>query len=480
MIAPASAPSTRDRDLAPSPREGAAFAREAAARAAGRPGVDIAVVTLPAPLAGPEALLEANPDAPAWLWAPPRGPAFAGVGVAAEITASGAGRFFGLQREARRLWERVCEIRHPAAAAPPARLFGGLAFAAGAADEPPWSDFGDAAFALPSLCYGRDGERAWLSAAAPPGLAATPAWTDRIARTLAQLAGAAGLAAPTPAAGPPPRVREQELSLWRREVDAIRAAISRGEVEKIVAARRSVVELGRPLADTALIARLAERHPSCFRFAVRRRGATRAGATFAGATPERLVAVRGAEVATEALAGSIAADPADARGGEQARRLLASRKDRGEQALVVDAITAALAPLCEHIDVPAEPKIRTLRHVLHLETPIAARLARPTHILEVAAALHPTPAVGGVPTRSALDWIAAREPAPRGWYAGPIGWFDAAGDGELAVAIRSGLLAGDTAYVYAGAGIVDGSDADAEYAETGLKQRPLLDVLEAG
>jgi isochorismate synthase EntC len=98
-------------------------------------------------------------------------------------------------------------------------------------------------------------------------------------------------------------------------------------------------------------------------------------------------------------------------------------------------------------------------------------------VLDLVDALHPTPAVGGVPTASALDWIATHEPAPRGWYAGPVGWFDAAGDGEFAVALRSGLLVGNRAYVYAGAGIVAESDADAEYAETDLKQRALLGAL---
>ena len=128
---------------------------------------------------------------------------------------------------------------------------------------------------------------------------------------------------------------------------------------------------------------------------------------------------------------------------------------------------------------PGAPAVRALRNILHLHTPIAAELSAPVHVLELAAALHPTPAVGGTPTRLATAWIAAREPAPRGWYAAPVGWFDAAGDGELAVAIRSGLLAGRTAHVWAGAGIVRDSDAEAEWAEVEVKQRAVLDALGA-
>jgi isochorismate synthase EntC len=145
--------------------------------------------------------------------------------------------------------------------------------------------------------------------------------------------------------------------------------------------------------------------------------------------------------------------------------------------VVERALVRALAPLCRSLDVAPAPEVRALRDVLHLCTPVRGQLARPLHLLQLAEALHPTPAVGGEPTAPALAWIAGHEQAPRGWYAGPVGWFDASGDGELAVAIRSGLVAGRKGYAWAGSGIVAESDPDAEYAETGVKQRALLDVL---
>jgi isochorismate synthase EntC len=144
---------------------------------------------------------------------------------------------------------------------------------------------------------------------------------------------------------------------------------------------------------------------------------------------------------------------------------------------VVRAIADALADAGGKVDMPDAPGVRALRHVLHLHMPIRARLAQPRHVLELAARLHPTPAVGGTPTHVACDWIAAREPAARGWYASPVGWFDLDGNGELAVAIRSGLLAGDRAHVWAGAGIVAGSDPDRELAETDDKLRAMLGAL---
>jgi isochorismate synthase EntC len=166
-------------------------------------------------------------------------------------------------------------------------------------------------------------------------------------------------------------------------------------------------------------------------------------------------------------------------GDAQADALRASGKDRREHDLVVRAIADALAAAGADVALPAEPSVRELRHVLHLHTPIRATLREPRHVLELAARLHPTPAVGGTPTAEAVAWIAAREPTPRGWYAAPVGWFDLDGDGELAVAIRSGLLAGPRVHLWAGAGIVAGSDPDRELAETDVKLRAMLGALGA-
>ena len=126
---------------------------------------------------------------------------------------------------------------------------------------------------------------------------------------------------------------------------------------------------------------------------------------------------------------------------------------------------------------PSRPEVRRLRHVLHLRTPIIARLHDPCHVLELVARLHPTPAVGGVPTEAALAWIREHEPDERGWYAGPVGWLDAEGDGSFAVALRSGVLEPGRVHLYAGNGIVRGSHAESELAETRLKLASLLAAL---
>jgi isochorismate synthase len=385
--------------------------------------------------------------------------AWAGVGTAAAVEGRGPGRFTEVARAADAILARVVEA--PGAPAP--RMFGGLAFAPGAADAAPWHGFGDARFALPRWTYVRRGGLAWWLLAVDAEHARDHA---RWYVELAELDHALRATAIAPAAAVLER-DDGDRAAWARQVEDIRAAIAAGRVAKVVAARPCTATLAAPASVGAVLGRLGAAHPACTRYTFRS-----GAAAFVGATPERLVRRRGLAIDGEALAGSIARGEADA-----SARLLASAKDRGEHELVVRAVVDALGRFCARLDAPAEPRVRALRHILHLHTPISGELVAPAHVLELARALHPTPAVGGTPTADALAWIAAHEPAPRGWYAAPVGWFDARGDGELVVAIRSGLLEGRRAHVWAGAGIVRDSDAAAEWDEVALKQRALLGAL---
>jgi salicylate biosynthesis isochorismate synthase len=230
------------------------------------------------------------------------------------------------------------------------------------------------------------------------------------------------------------------------------------------------VDADRDIDVRGALARVRAAYPECSSFAFQR-----GSAIFLGASPERLVSRRGSAVLADALAGSSARSPGDDERAMAA--LLASDKDRREHHVVVLAVERALRPFATMMRAPDEPRVRSLRNVHHLWTPIEATLARPVHVLDLVRALHPTPAVCGTPKSAALAWIATHEPAPRGWYAGAVGWFDAEGDGAFSVAIRSGLLDRREAWLYAGAGIVEGSDPDAEYAETRVKHAPLLYAL---
>jgi menaquinone-specific isochorismate synthase len=241
--------------------------------------------------------------------------------------------------------------------------------------------------------------------------------------------------------------------------------IGRGELEKVVLAREVLVRCNRPIVRTAVLARLRALYPSCMLFKM---------GSFLGASPELLVSRMGRSVRSHPLAGTIphSGDPdVDAR---MAAGLLASAKERHEHRVVVEAVAEALGEVCSSLDVPDGPSIVPLRNVSHLGTLVTGTLNADVSTLSLVARLHPTPAVGGVPMKEALAYIAEAEPFDRGLYAGAVGWTDARGDGEWAVGIRSATVEGATARLVAGVGIVADSAPDAELAETQLKLQALL------
>jgi menaquinone-specific isochorismate synthase len=423
-------------------------------------------VALPAPVVAPSAILAAWRSAQVVAWSSSE-LSLVGVGVAHELRGRGDARWTDLVASASLLAiDPVIAPDHaPIADWIRPRFIGGAAFAPGAADRTPWGGFGDAWFALPRWTYLHRGATAWLVLAVDAADARYPErWHAELAAFRSALA-AGFVARPQP---PMTTIDRGDRSDWRARIHAITDAIANHACAKIVAARHAVVTLAGEVRAPDLLAQLEARHADCVRVVVRPPG----GGTLVAATPERLVRLDGTTVACDALAGSHARADANSAGA-----LLASTKDRREHQLVVDAIVDALRAHGATVHVPDGPGVRALRHVLHLHTPITATLREPRHVLELAATLHPTPAVGGTPTAIAKAWIADREPVPRGWYAAPVGWFDTHGNGELAVAIRSGLLVGDHAHLWAGAGIVAGSDAELELAETDVKLRAMLGAL---
>jgi menaquinone-specific isochorismate synthase len=406
------------------------------------------------PVVASPAIIAAWRSAPLTAWST-SDQAYVGVGIARELRGEGPDRFAQIVEAARQL-EVTSTVGH-ATWVP--RLFGGAAFAPGGADQAPWTGFGDAWFALPRWTYGGG----WLVLAVDAREARQDArWHDELAAF--RVAIAKGFA---PRAQPAlVNIDAGDTAAYRAYVHAITDAIARGECEKVVAARHAVVTFAGDVRPADLFGELDARHAESVRVLVR----PPTGGTLVAATPERLVRVEGTRVSCDALAGSIA------RGPDDQATLLASAKDRNEHALVVDAIVSTLRGFGADVAAASEPGIRALRQIVHLHTPITATLPARRHVLEVAAALHPTPAIGGTPRTVATRWIAERE-AARGWYASPVGWFDLAGDGELVVAIRSGVVEGERASLYAGSGIVAGSDPDRELVETDVKLRTMLGAL---
>ncbi|ARF70963.1 isochorismate synthase [Kitasatospora albolonga] len=254
------------------------------------------------------------------------------------------------------------------------------------------------------------------------------------------------------------------------------ARMWRGEFSKVVLARTLELTSGAPLDLPAMLQRLARRDPSGYTFAL----PTGPDRTLIGASPELLVSRRGKQVVANPLAGSTPRSEDLAEDVRRAATLLESVKDLHEHAVVVDAVHQALAPHCTELTVPPRPTLIRTATMWHLSTTVTGTLASPdTSALELATALHPTPAVCGTPTQTARQIIAETEPFDRGFFTGVVGWGNADGDGEWVVTIRCAEAEERTLRLYAGAGIVAASEPEAETAETAAKFRTFLSAVGA-
>lgn len=265
---------------------------------------------------------------------------------------------------------------------------------------------------------------------------------------------------------------EPAAEVYARAVASAVARMADGGLGKVVLSRTlDVAAPGREPDLAALLARLAWHDPSGYTFAL----PTGPERTLLGASPELLVSRRGGSLVSNPLAGSVPRSPDLAEDVRRAAALLDSPKDLHEHAVVVDSVRAAMAPYCTSLEVPARPTLVRTAAMWHLSTTVTGRLADPdTTALDVAAALHPTPAVCGTPTDAARRAIAELEPFDRGFFTGMVGWQDASGDGEWVVTLRCAEAAAGRLRLYAGAGVVAASDPAAETAETAAKFRTFL------
>lgn len=269
--------------------------------------------------------------------------------------------------------------------------------------------------------------------------------------------------------------RETERDAWEAAVAEALEAVARGTLTKAVLARTLDLTLDEPADPVAIALALwgQSRGTHAFFFE------PQAGRCIVGAAPEAVASVRDGLFHATAVAGSIRSGGDAVERERLARRLLASRKDREEQRMVVEDMARRLVPLAEEVHVQSEPRVLTLARIQHLETVIRARIPVDRHVLELVRALHPTPAVCGVPRDASLDFLRRHEPFERGWYSGPVGWFDTGGDGIFVPALRTAVVRGPRWRLFAGAGVVDGSSPPEEWDETGIKFEPVLRALEA-
>jgi menaquinone-specific isochorismate synthase len=260
---------------------------------------------------------------------------------------------------------------------------------------------------------------------------------------------------------------------YQRRVALALEEIARGDYRKVVLARARRLTTPEEFHPLGVLNHLRQHYPSCYAFSI----ANGHGQSFIGASPERLVRASGGRMHTEALAGSAPRGNSASEDAVLAQGLLHSEKDLREHRLVLESIARRVADLGLKLEHAGQPRVLGLANVQHLHLPISATLPAGVHLLDLVARLHPTPAVGGTPRDAAVAAIARLEPFNRGLYAGPQGWVDHRGGGEFFVGIRSALVDGRTATVYAGAGIVAGSSPEKEFAETDLKFKALIEAL---
>ena len=469
--------------LAPEAREKlsarVARSRQTAVEAGGR-AVASVTVPLPAELDLSAAVLAARraDDRFFCLEQPDRGGfALVGLGEVLAVEAAGDDRF-------RRAASAVSEIARrtladdpaadpggPAAAGPV--LTGGFAFAPNGGSSPDWASLAPALLVMPEVAMARQDGEARLTVNV--GIDGDEAPEAPVERALARLAELAPVSMPLLDPHPVERARVASALPPAHYEEAVARAVERiraGDLDKVVLAREVRVHAPERLDPAPVLGGLREVFPACYCFCV---GTPELA--FLGASPELLVRREGARAQTVALAGTTrrSADPAvDDHLGEQ---LAQSPKEREEQGIVARRIQRSLEPVSLWTAAAEEPQLVKVHNVQHLATPIRAQLREPVAAVELAGLLHPTPAVGGEPWAAAEALIPALEGLDRGWYAGPVGWTDLWEDGEFFVAIRSALLRGEVAHLFAGDGIVRDSVPAEELAETEVKLQALLPLL---
>lgn len=452
-------------------------------------------------------------DDPDVVWDAPDEPAIVTEGRIETITAGGEGRFRSVRRAGTELFSRIETDDLPETARP--RLFGGFSFFGSERLDTPWAGFPPARFVLPAIQVGLEEDRTVLSVFERPEDPREKPLESTLAEVVGDLEGESesildsrsesqsgsgtGSGAKRPSQmgrlDGPPVISEQLRTAkadWQSRVEGITTTIRDSALRKVVLAQALDIEVDGTIDIDTSFQRLGDAYPDCYRFSFRsgnadgvvegsdsrRRDATGQFPTvFVGASPERLVQKSGTSISTEALAGTMDRGDTTEADEANAEHLRTDPKLQEEHDLVVEQVQSQLDRIGTDVTV-GERSVRKLATVQHLQSPLRATVDADVHVLDIVEVLHPTPAVGGLPPDAALAVIREHDPIERGWYAAPVGWFDADGDGTFAVAIRSALAGGNRATLFAGNGIVADSDPETEWDEVGLKFRPIRSALE--
>lgn len=398
----------------------------------------------------------------------------AGIGISAQVNAQGNDRFKQLAQHLKTLTKRIIPFSKFQEIPAPMLFCGASFFPTVQASE--WRTFPIATLVLPRYSLNQWNGKTFFALNLPLLEGETINEAARRAKIEAEEVLLSLEATLSPGDLPFSEITWQggDFSAWQNAVNEALRRIEAGDLYKIVLARTLQGVSTHPIDPVPLLERIKKTCTGCFRFLFE----FRPNHIFLGTTPERLLQVKDNIVSTLALAGSIRRGLTTDEDEMLASELSTSIKDRHEHAIVVENIRQRLTPLTETLSIAPMPTVLRLPNIQHLHTPIQGQLRPKINALDILAALHPTPAVGGQPLTLALDLIPRFEHFERGWYAGPIGLISLDGTADFAVAIRSALINQKNITLFGGAGIVAGSDARKEWEETALKMRFLQSLIE--
>lgn len=370
-------------------------------------------------------------------------------------------------------WNDLCNtlIKEEEDAAP--ILFGGFSYDPNQVLQSEWNQFPSAYFAVPSFQLKIEDGRSYVSinlVTDKPEASLEFEWLRQERDRLIHLAQVKEFSFQYD--NPIVSMEERGKDRYIEAVNNITNLIQAGKADKVVIARSLVLHFEQELSAVAALYAISNEQQESYQFALQHNDCL-----FFGATPERLIEMKNGKVLSACVAGSIRRGNSAEEDKQLGEALLADPKNREEHHYVVEMISKVFRTHCQQVVVPKNPKLMKIRDIQHLYTPVEGKIASESDIFTLVKALHPTPALGGVPTSAAMEIIRQEEGMDRGYYAAPIGWTDSSGNGEFAVALRSALINGKEAYLYAGGGIVADSNAEDEYDETWVKFRPVLRAL---
>ena len=410
-------------------------------------------------------------ESPRTIWSSPQQPLSLSFGAAITLRASGEHRFEQIKKAAT-LSLSDTDIETASDNIPALKFFGGFSFDAHHKESPLWSGFPSALFVLPrvQLVQSKNGFELTLneygtdidSTQVELNLLSLKSSLESISTPLPHLPSAEILKL-TPSVS---------NKLWASQLTEVLNIIENGPLDKVVLAQSLRATLKQPLIPLNTFYKLRDQNPGCYHFLFEPID----GNTMFGATPELLVSRDGNVIQTEALAGSIARGNSESSDLDLSKELLRSSKNQHEHSIVLETLKSKISSFATDIEITPQ-KIKKLETVQHIWTTMKATLDANDHILSIASAFHPTPAISGIPSNIAQDIINSTEPFERGWYGGPFGWFDSDGNGEFAVSIRSAIAHKNEVMLYAGAGIVPDSNPQEEWNEIQLKFQPILNSL---